>query len=200
MPQLLTIQATSTALSELPRKKWNRAEVQILETTGVLDGQHLELIEGELLNKMGKGWLHVLATSKLLQALIELFGVAFVVSEAPIDLTPDDNFLNEPEPDIIVLKRPKTEFGPALPKPEDLHLVVEVANTSLNLDLRVKAGLYARSRIAEYWIVDLNARQLLVMRQPEGDHYRLMTAYSVDENISLLAKPDSPIAVATLLP
>ncbi len=200
MPQLLTTQATSTALLELPRKKWNRAEVRMLETTGVLDGQHLELIEGELLNKMGKGWLHVLATSKILQVLIELFGVSYVVSEAPIDLASDDNLVNEPEPDIIVLNRPKTQFGPALPTPQDLHLVVEVANTSLNLDLRVKARLYARSGIIEYWIVDLNARQVLVMRQPEGDRYRLMTAYSIGENISPLAKPDSPIAAAALLP
>ena len=200
MPQLLTTQATSTALPESPRKKWNRAEVRILETTGVLDGQHLELIEGELLNKMGKGWLHVLATSKILQVLIELFGVANVVSEAPIELSADDNLANEPEPDVIVLKRSKTEFGPALPKPEELHLVVEVANTSLNLDLRVKARLYARSGIMEYWIVDLNARQVLVMRQPEGDHYRLMTAYSLEEIINPIAKPDSSIAVSALLP
>ena len=62
-------------IPELPRKKWSREEVSVLESTGLLDGQHLELIEGELFNKIGKGWLHVSAVHKVFLMLMQLFGI-----------------------------------------------------------------------------------------------------------------------------
>ena len=200
MPQLLAVAAPPTFIPELPRKKWSREEVCVLESTGLLDGQHLELIEGELFNKMGKGWLHVSAVHKVFLMLMQLFGNSFVVAEAPIDLAPEDNSSNEPEPDAIVLNRPISEFGPRLPQPADVALVVEVAISSLFQDRVVKSRLYARAGIPEYWIVDLNARQVLVMRQPQGDQYQSCVAYSAGESVRPLGKPDADIPVASLLP
>lgn len=65
-------------IPELPRKNWSREEMCVLESTGLLDGQHLELIGGELFNKMGNGWLHVAAVHKVFLMLMQLFGNSFV--------------------------------------------------------------------------------------------------------------------------
>jgi hypothetical protein len=59
---------------------------------------------------------------------MQTFGPLFVNPEAPIDVAPEDNPTNEPEPDIIVLKRESTHFTSANPQPEDLQLIVEIAN------------------------------------------------------------------------
>src|ERR1700678_623537 len=87
---------------------------------------------------------------------------------APIDVSPEDNPSNEPEPDIIVLNRDFLNFRSANPSPQDLHLVVEVADTTLNFDLTTKAALYARAGVADYWVLDVNGRRLIVHREPQS--------------------------------
>ena len=90
----------------LPRRKvWTRDEVLALEGTGILDHQHLELVQGELIDKMPKTRPHSIGLKVLYQWLMQTFGAAFVEQEVPIDVGPNDNPTNEPEPDIIVLKR-----------------------------------------------------------------------------------------------
>ena len=107
------------------RKRWNRSECAALEASGLWDQQHLELVGGELLSKIGKKRPHV-NTLTLVQAwLVSVFGVEYVNPEAPIDVAPEDNPANEPEPDVIVRARPLREFRTANPQPADLRLVVE---------------------------------------------------------------------------
>src|SRR5579864_5457232 len=85
-----------------PRKRWTRAECAQLASAGILDYEHLELIEGELIDKIGKHRPHV-ALLKRMQIWLEAsFGQDRVNSEAPIDVAPADNPINEPEPDLIV--------------------------------------------------------------------------------------------------
>jgi hypothetical protein len=88
-----------------PRKVWTRAECLVLEESGLLDGQHLELIEGDLINKRGKKRPHVNSLSLMMAWLVQVFGARFVNQGAPIDVAPEDNPTNEPEPDGIVLRR-----------------------------------------------------------------------------------------------
>src|SRR5271169_1383044 len=114
-----------------PRKRWTRSECLKLEAAGVFDQQHLELIEGELIDKMGKNRPHVDAHALLFGWLIQVFGVRYINSEAPIDVAPEDNPTNEPQPDLIVLRPGYTAFRSAIPQPQDLRLVVEVADTTL---------------------------------------------------------------------
>ena len=82
--------------------------------------------------------------------LLDAFGRSFVNADAPIDVNPGDNPLNEPEPDLIVLNRNFAAFVSANPQPADISLVVEIADSSLNFDLSVKAALYARAGIIDY--------------------------------------------------
>ena len=148
MPTVLIDTPTQPAPQEPPRKRWTRAECATLEASGLLDQQHLELVEGELISKMGKKRPHVNALALMYGWLLEVFGKRFVNQEAPIDVAPEDNPTNEPEPDVIVLKRGSSSFR-SNPRPEDLDLVVEVADTTLRFDLTIKAALYARAGIIE---------------------------------------------------
>jgi Uma2 family endonuclease len=182
-----------------PRKRWTRSECAVLETVRLLDRQHLELIDGELISKMGKNRPHSIALSLLYAWILKTFGDRFVHQEAPIDVAPEDNPTNEPEPDIVVLKRDIACFRSANPGPEDVSLVVEVADTTLSFDLTTKARLYARAGIVEYWVLDVGGRRLIAHRNPEAGSYTSITAYSETEPVSPLAAPQAGLRVADVL-
>jgi Uma2 family endonuclease len=188
------------AVQNPPRKRWTRAECERLEALGIFDQQRVELIEGELIVKMSKNPPHVDAAALLLGWLIQVFGARFVNHEAPIDVAPEDNPTSEPVPDMIVLKRKFTRFRSARPQPDDLDLVIEISDTSLAFDLTVKAALYARAGIAEYWVLDVPGRRLIVHRDPQSGQYGSVTAYDEHENVTPLAAPNSTFQVQTVFP
>lgn len=200
MPTVVTEVPARPAPQEPPRKRWTREECAVLESVGVFDQHQVELVEGELISKMGKKRLHVGSAGRMYAWLLQILGVDFVNSEAPIDVAAADQSTNEPVPDIIVLKRGFPPFGPATPGPHDLELVVEVADTSLAFDLSVKAALYARAEIAEYWVLDIQARRLVVHRDPQSGAYASVVAYSESESVAPLAAPEAPFKVADAFP
>jgi Uma2 family endonuclease len=183
-----------------PRKRWSRAECSTLEELGMFSQQSLELIDGELINKMGKKRPHVDTLTLLVGWLSGVFGVRFVNSETPIDVAPQDNPTNEPQPDAIVLKHSYSGFRSMTPQPHDLELVVEVSDTSLVFDLTTKAALYARAGIAEYWVLDIQGRRLVVHREPKAGQYSAIVAYGEDEAVAPLAAPEKPFRVADVFP
>ena len=187
MPTTLTGRPAQPIRLDPPRKLWTRAECSTLEAAGLLDGQHLELIEGELISKMGKKRPHVNSLSVLTGWLMQVFGIKFVNPEAPIDVAPEDNPTDEPGPDIIVLKRELTNFVSGNPRPEDLHMVVEIADTTLHFDLTAKAALYARAGIVEYWVLDVNGKRLIVHRDPRRGVYSSIVEYSGQESVAPLS-------------
>lgn len=200
MPTVLTGAPVQPIPPEPPRKRWTRAECAFLETSGLFDQQKLELVEGELINKLSKKRPHTNSLTSTMTWLVQTFGPLFVNQKAPIDVAPKDNPTNEPQPDAIVLKREYPQFVAANPKPEDLYLVVEVADTSLNFDLTTKAALYARAGIAEYWVLDVPGRRLLVHREPNSGIYASVIAYGEAESIAPLAAPQKRFWVADAFP
>jgi Uma2 family endonuclease len=183
-----------------PRKLWSRSECERLESAGLLDYNRLELIAGELIDTMGKKRPHSISLSLVRDWLTQVFGSLFIQLEAPIDVAPADNPTNEPEPDIAVLARFYTDYPDSNPPASDVRLVVEVSSTTLAFDRTVKAGLYARANIAEFWIVDLISRQLLVHRDPVRGQYRSIAAYGEQESIAPLAASASPFLVRNAFP
>lgn len=181
---------------EPPRKRWTRLECVVLEESGIWEQQHLELIEGELISKMGKKRPHANAIAVVHAWLLRVFGEQYVNQEAPIDVAPEDNPTNEPEPDLIVFSKPYREFA-ANPQPADLRLVVEISDSTLGFDLTTKARLYARARIVEYWVVDIPSRRVIVHRDPREGQYRSVVAYAEQESVKPLASPDSGFSVGS---
>jgi Uma2 family endonuclease len=166
----------------------------------VLDYHHLELIEGELIDRMGKNRPHSNCTSLILLWLGEVFGPRFVQQEASIDVAPQDNPINEPEPDLIVLERPFTDYHTGNPQPSDVRLVIEVSDSTLAFDRSVKARLYARAGIPEYWILNVPRRQLLLHRDPVDGKYQSVEAFAEHESVAPLAAPDSRLTIRDAFP
>lgn len=198
MPVTL-LEPPKTAESLRPqRKKWTREECQALERAGVADLERYELIEGELLRKMSKNLPHMRALRLLLTMLESAFGANFVIPEATIDVSPEDNPTSWPEPDAVVLTCSVRDIRERIAA-GDIQLVVEVSDSSLTFDLNEKAGLYARAGIPEYWVLDLNGRRLIVHRNPQAGKYQSLTVYSADESVASLADPSSFVRVGDLL-
>ncbi len=108
-------------------------------------------------------------------------------------MAPEDNARNQPEPDIFVVKRQyaaSSRFWSATPQPADLDLV----------DLTTKASLYARAQIAEYWVLDVIGRRLLVHRDPQEGQYESVVAYAENESIATLAAPESAFRIQEVFP
>jgi Uma2 family endonuclease len=76
-----------------------------------------------------------------------------------------------------------------------LQLVIEVSNSTLDFDLKNKAGLYGRAAIADYWVLDVIGRQLVVHRDPRNGMYRSVMAFGEHESVAPLARPDASFRV-----
>lgn len=120
--------------------------------------------------------------------------------QSTVDLSETSPDYDEPEPDAAVTAQPMTAYAARHPRPADLVLVAEVSDTTLRFDRSVKAALYARAGIREYWVMDIAGRQVFVHRQPAGEAYADIAVYREDESLAPLARPDASVRVADLLP
>lgn len=196
MPQTLPLPYEPTP----NRKRWTRRECRFLTENGLLTGRY-ELIDGEIISQMGQNPPHAYVVVRLTAYLIGVFGADFVRMQLPIDVAESDNETNEPEPDGAVLSRPASAYLSGNPGPADLRLVADFSDSTRGFDLRTKAALYARAGIAEYWVIDLVDRRVIVHRSPAADSgYSERVAYAADEPLAPLAAPESPVPVASLLP
>lgn len=182
------------------RKKWSVAECRFLTDSGLLEPGKYELIEGEIVFKMGQGRLHIIAISHILTVLAAIFGLASLQNQAQIGIGERDEF-NDPEPDVAVLRGRVDDYREREPNPAtEVLLLVEAANTSVKGDTTVKAAIYARHGLPDYWVVIIPTRQLIVHRQPTAQGYLDVQTYAETETVTPLAAPNSPVRVADLLP
>ena len=106
---------------------------------------------------------------------------------------------SEPQPDLMLLMPREDFYRTAHPVPADALLVVEVANTSLSHDRRRKLPLYARTGVAEVWIVNRRADAIDVFRDPSPDGYRDQFRRGRGEDVAPLAFPDLRLSVDDIL-
>ena len=158
-----------------------------------------ELIEGVILSKMGQKRPHANTLSRISDWLEDTFGNRFVQSQQPIDITDTNGETIEPEPDVAVATRMVRTYKQGHPTPDELHIVVEISDSTLRTDKSIKAPLYAKAGIVEYWIADTNTRTITVHREPEGGKYKSVATYTAEQTISCLAKPDELILVDELI-
>lgn len=114
----------------------------------------------------------------------------------PITLGPRD----EPWPDVVVVIGKPDDFDIEHPLPQQVALLVEVADTTLQRDRRVKLPRYAFAEVGEVWLVDLENRRLEIYREPSQDGYGLVIILAEDKTASPLFKPEAQITVSDLLP
>ena len=181
------------------RVRWTRDQCETIRDSGILTGRY-ELIDGEILSKMGQKPAHAHVIRVVLAWLMSVFGEYQVQSQLPILVSATDNTHNEPEPDCAVLAQPASAYATHHPGPNDLLLVVEVSDTTLVFDQQAKASLYARAGIADYWIIDIVHRVLHIYREPAPDGYQIVTTYSAEKQVSPLVRPEAFVHVSDLLP
>jgi hypothetical protein len=200
MPTLLTHAPETPPPPVPPRKRWTRVECGTPEMTALFERDRLELVEGELISKMGKHRAHVNAFRLMHFWLLEAFGPGFIDVEAPIDVNPSDNALSEPVPDITVLNRECATIVSGNIQPQDILLLVEISDSTLNYDLTVKGPLYARAKILEYWVIDVVNRRLISHRNPVSGKYTSIVIYNEGEAVNPLAAPHLSFSAAQVLP
>ena len=190
----------STVADSLRRKRFTRGEVDRMLETGILDGQRCELIDGELIDKMGQNPPHAYAIRRLFAWLIGLFGPDRLQVQSPVEVKPGDSEWSLPEPDLAVLAEAGGDYRKRHPRGDELLLVVEVADTSLRQDLTTKRDLYARASVGEYWVLDLQSRRLIVHRNPGHGEYRETAILNEDDLAACPARLEQTIAVRQFLP
>jgi Uma2 family endonuclease len=182
------------------RKRFTRSDVARLSDAGVFEGQRYELIEGDLIDKMGQNPPHAGTFLLVRNWLIAIFGLSAVRCQLPIEVASEDRERNEPEPDLAVIADPAMDPFARHPRGDELLLLVEIADTTARFDRTVKRTLYARASVMEYWVVDLPARALYVHRHPAGGNYRQVTRLAEEETVAPDSRPDAVVKVGELLP
>lgn len=168
---------------------------QMIQWGILTENHHVELIRGEVVDKMPTGEKHLACVNRLNRFLNRLVGDLAIVSiQSPV-VFPD----SEPEPGVTLL-RPRPDFYESgKPQPADVLLLIEVSDSTLADDRAIKGSLYAEAGITDYWIVNLVDRCLEVYRQPRPDGtYGEGRTYQVGESVELLGLPGSTLSVATL--
>ena len=184
--------------NEPGRKRFTRGEVYRMLEAGLFEGRRFELIDGEVVDKMGQNPPHAGAIRRIKIWLSNVFGLDRVQGQLPLDVAPPDRELNEPEPDFFVLAELKPEYDRRHPRGDETLLVVEVSDTSLRRDTRTKRDLYTRAGVPEYWVANVPSRKLIVHRQPIDGCYRQVSTYSEGDLVSAASAPEMSILVAKL--
>jgi len=181
-------------------RRWRRTEYERLVDLGIFVGERLELLDGVLVVREPQGSSHAAIVTQIGQVLAAAFGHGWHPRlQAPLALGEH----SEPEPDVAVVTGRARDYIAA--HPTTAVLVIEVADSSLRLDRRFKAEVYARAGLQEYWIVNLGEAALEVHREPEPGTDDLWRYQSIEvlrppASVRPIAVPSVEIAVADLLP
>jgi Uma2 family endonuclease len=157
----------------------------------------VQLLEGELVTMTPQGVPHGFVIQELTRLLVRAVDDRLAVRpQLPLTLGDD----SEPEPDLAVV--PASEARGIGKHPGTALLVVEVAGESLRQDRDRKGAIYARAGIPEYWIVDLDALRVIVLRDPDiaARSYASESTFGPGEEIVAASVPGVRLAVATLFP
>lgn len=182
---------------QLLRRLFTVQEYHKMVEAGILTADdQVELIRGEIVKMSPIGRRH----SSNVKRLTELFILRLTPNvtigvQDPVEL--DDS--SEPQPDLSLLRRRPDFYEAGHPQPQDVFLLVEVADTTVEFDKTVKIPLYAESGILEVWLVDVSDRSVEVYRQPSPSGYGDVRRYQRGENITMLAFPDINFTLDELL-
>jgi Uma2 family endonuclease len=182
---------------DVKRYRFSRDEYHRMAQTGILKPDvDVELIDGEIVEMNPIGRRHIGTVDRLADIFVpSVRGHAIVRIQSPIAL----GEYGEPEPDLVLLRYRADFYTESDETPEDMLLVIEVAETSERYDRRTKGPLYARFGIPELWIVDLTRSRITRYLDPTSEGYTTTRIYRRGESLSPLAFPDLLIPVVDVL-
>ena len=191
--------AVTTAAEGFPRRAFTVEDISRMIEAGIIrEDEKFELIEGEIVMMAAKGIVHERIKSALLIAVARALPDDLTVGvEATLQLTNTIML----EPDIAVFPKElfkKSSVGFAQLDPGEAYLVIEVAASSLAYDKGLKARLYARHRVREFWVVDANERATWVHTGPSGDGWSSVVKCGPQDALTTSALPGFSIRLGEI--
>jgi Uma2 family endonuclease len=177
---------------------WSIADYhQMIEARILDEDDRVELLEGKIVCMSPQRPFHAASVQRSSRLLFKLLSDrAEIRVQLPVILGND----SEPEPDLAVVRFDADEYSFRHPEVPDIYLLIEVADSTIAKDRNQKARIYAKNRVLEYWILDLQKRQVYVFRQPEESIYRENLILNSDNSIAMQAFPDVAIALNDMFP
>ncbi len=178
-----------------PKHRINVDEYYRMAEVGLLARDaRVELIQGEVIDMAPIGSKHAAIVDVLGMLLTRVIGDRAIVGvQRPIRIGTH----SEPQPDITLLKPRADFYSSAHPVASDVLLLIEVSDTTLRYDREIKVPLYASHGIPEVWLIDVNNKQLLRMREPAGEHYA--ATIIADGRLAPVLLPDAGIDISAIL-
>ncbi|MEO1378177.1 MAG: Uma2 family endonuclease [Cyanobacteria bacterium J06635_10] len=184
-------------------KRFTIDEYNRLAELGFFDKDNrVELIRGEIIPMAAKGKLHSTLNRRLIRELSRLITTCGTLqNQDPISINPD----SEPEPDVAILINQDDDYLNYHPTPQDVLLLIEIADSSLKYDQEVKLPLYARAGISDYWIFNLIENCLETYNEPYEDlqnkfGYRRKVIYLPNETVNLPCFPELILDLSKVFP
>lgn len=169
----------------------------MIEAGVFAEDARVELIEGEVLQMAAKSLRHVAGVRRVQKVLSRSLGDAvFIAAQDPIQIGTH----SEPEPDIVVAAPSATDYEDHHPTPAEILLLVEVAETSVQIDRQRKLPLYAQAGIRQFCILNLRGGEVEDYRDPTPEGYRSKQTHTLKQSFNLVAFPKVRIKVADLIP
>lgn len=188
---------TVESISELLLRRWTIADYHRMIESGILTADdRVELLDGYVTEMVPQDPPHASTADEGSDYLKALFnGRAKVRAQLPVTLSDH----SEPEPDIAVVRLDQNRYRDRHPNPADIFLLIEVADATLTRDCTHKAKLCAQADVPEYWVVDVNQRQVIIFRNPQGGRYQFETALNSTDQIAPTAFPDLTVQLKNIL-
>jgi Uma2 family endonuclease len=180
--------------------KWTIEDYHQMIEAGILRDRAVELLNGEIVEMSPEATPHSSLSTSARGYLTRLLGDRALVREGHPITIPASN--SEPEPDLAIVQRLQEniedEYWEHHPYPENIYWLIEFSNTSLKKDLDAKAKVYATAGILEYWVINLKAMQLIVLRDPVNGAYQSQAIFSIG-TVTPIAFPEIAVEVARIL-
>ena len=179
-------------------RKFSVAEYYRMGDVGILGpDERVELIEGEIIVMPPIGSRHANRVGRFIDVFARYVPDLFHIRiQNPVHL--DDG--SEPQPDVSLLVRREGGYEEAHPTPQDVLLLIEVADSSLEFDRQRKARLYGRAGIPEMWVKNIPEDCIERFTEPGPDGYAQHSVHRRGETLTPTLLPDVEVAVDNLLP
>ena len=197
-PRVNELPGNGTVPQEQPLRtlRFTTEDYHRLVDIGVLGAEErTELLNGEVLYKTPISSRHAGCVNRLLRLLSRLLPELLISVQNPVRLGSH----SEPEPDLAVLRFRPDAYRSAHPTPNDVLLLIEVADSSLAVDRAIKAPLYAAAGMPELWIVDLAGEALEVYQDPDPAGYRRYRRHVRGETVISSTLPALSLTVDEIL-
>lgn len=196
---LLGLASLKTPLVDKPqRRRLTVDDFAKMCEVGILSADdHVELIDGELVEMPPTGSEHAGIVNELASALFGLLDSSVRLRvQSSVQLTK----YTQPEPDLAIVSRDSQLYLRGHPQPQDILIAVEVADSSLTFDREQKMPRYAAAGVPEAWLVDVRARTITVYTDPTTEGYRVSHTLGWTERLAATAIDGLRLTFEDILP